>query len=46
MAVPIVVAGDANVLALPWQLPAVAGLLIVAAVGVLLYRSAAAPERT
>jgi putative OPT family oligopeptide transporter len=46
MAVPIVVAGDANVLALPWQLPAVAGLLIVAAVGVLLYRSAVAPERT
>jgi putative OPT family oligopeptide transporter len=40
MAVPIVLASDANVFALPWQLPAIVGLLVVAGVGALLYRAA------
>jgi putative OPT family oligopeptide transporter len=42
MAVPIVLSGDPGVFALPWQLPSVAGLAVVAVVGLLLYRTAAA----
>jgi putative OPT family oligopeptide transporter len=46
MAVPIVLSGNANVFALPWTFPAVVGLVVVAAVGVVLYRVAvAAPPR-
>jgi putative OPT family oligopeptide transporter len=44
MAVPIVLASNANVFALPLQLPAVVGLVVVAAVGVLLYRAAVRRE--
>jgi putative OPT family oligopeptide transporter len=40
MAVPIVVSQDPAVFALPWRLPAPAALLVVAAVGALLYRAA------
>jgi putative OPT family oligopeptide transporter len=45
MAVPIVLASDANVFALPWQLPTVVGLLVVAAVGAMLYRAAVTRQR-
>jgi putative OPT family oligopeptide transporter len=46
MAVPIVVSGDPEVFALPWTFPVVVGLVVVAAVGVALYRVAvAAPTR-
>jgi putative OPT family oligopeptide transporter len=41
MAIPIVLASDPNVFALPWQLPTVFGLAAVAVVGALLYRVAA-----
>jgi putative OPT family oligopeptide transporter len=40
MAIPIVLSGDAEVFALPWKLPTVAGLLAVVVVGILLYRVA------
>ncbi len=40
MAIPIVLASDPDVFALPWKLPTVAGLVAVVVVGVLLYRVA------
>jgi uncharacterized integral membrane protein len=40
MAIPIVVASDPEVFALPWKLPSVVGLLAVVVAGVLLYRVA------
>lgn len=40
MAIPIVIASDPEVLALPWRLPSVAGVLAVAVAGALLYRVA------
>jgi putative OPT family oligopeptide transporter len=40
MAIPIVLASNPNVFALPWKLPTAAGLLAVAVVGALLYRVA------
>jgi putative OPT family oligopeptide transporter len=40
MAIPIVLSGDAEVFALPWKLPTVAGLLAVVVVATLLYRVA------
>jgi putative OPT family oligopeptide transporter len=46
MAIPIVVASDPEVFALPWQLPSVAGLLAVVVAGVLLYRVATSARRT
>ena len=42
MAVPIVVASDPNVIALPFDVPQIVGLLVVAAVAAALYRTAAA----
>jgi putative OPT family oligopeptide transporter len=42
MAIPIVLASDPEVFALPWRLPTVAGLLAVVGAGVLLYRVATA----
>jgi putative OPT family oligopeptide transporter len=41
MAVPIVVASDPNVIALPFDVPQIVGLLVVAAVAAALYRTAA-----
>ena len=40
MAIPIVIASDPQVFALPWQLPTVAGVVAVAIAGGLLYRVA------
>jgi putative OPT family oligopeptide transporter len=40
MAVPIVVSGDPNVFALPFTVPVLAGLAVVAACGIALYRVA------
>jgi putative OPT family oligopeptide transporter len=40
MAIPIVIARDPEVFALPWRLPSVAGVLAVAVAGTLLYRVA------
>jgi putative OPT family oligopeptide transporter len=45
MAIPIVVASDPDVFALPWRLPTAAGLLAVAAAGALLYRVATSGQR-
>ena len=46
MAIPIVLASDPEVFALPWKLPSVAGLLAVVVAGVLLYRVAtSAPNK-
>ncbi len=41
MAIPIVVSGDANVFALPFDMPAALGLIVVGAVSVALYHVAA-----
>ena len=40
MAIPIVLANDPEVFALPWRLPTVAGLIAVAIAGTLLFRAA------
>ena len=40
MAIPIVLANDPDVFALPWRLPTVAGLIAVAIAGTLLFRAA------
>jgi putative OPT family oligopeptide transporter len=44
MAIPIVVSGDPAVFAVPWQVPVFVALLVVVAVGALLYRAAVARE--
>jgi uncharacterized oligopeptide transporter (OPT) family protein len=46
MAIPIVVAGDPEVFALPWKLPSAAGLCAVVVAGALLYRVATSTRRT
>jgi putative OPT family oligopeptide transporter len=44
MAVPIVATGDPNVIALPFSVPQIVGLLVVVAVGAALYRVAQAKD--